>query len=85
MLNNEKSNVVYNNFKMSKLREEQFKAFWTDRFVTCKIPVSDPILSNSHNLPGNQNKVGEKDSVLTAAMMGKLKTPGKARSELLEN
>ena len=85
MLNNEKSNVVYNDFKMSKLREEQFRAFWTDRFVTCKIPVSDPILLNLHDLPGNQNKAGEKDSVFTAAMMEKLKTPGKARTELLEN
>ena len=85
MLNNEKSNVVYNDFKMSKLREEQFKAFWTDRFATCKIPVSDPILLNLHDLPGNQNKAGEKDSVFTAAMMEKLKTPDKARSELLEN
>ena len=39
----------------------------------CKIPVSDPILPNSLDLPGNPNKAKEKDPVLTAAMMEKYK------------
>ena len=63
MLNNEKStfnDIVYDDIsKMSKSGEEQFKVFWTDRPVTCKPPVSDPILLNSLNLPGNPNKVTE--------------------------
>ena len=49
--------------KMSKLGEEQFEGFWMDRFVTCKKPVSDPILLNLLNLPGNTNKATEKDPV----------------------
>ena len=56
-----------------------------DRLVTCKLPVKDPILLNSLNLPGNQSKATEKNPVLTAAMMEKLKKAGKARSELVEN
>ena len=52
--------------------------------MTCKIPVSDPILPNSLNLPGNPNKAKEKDPVLTAAMMEKLKKEGETRSELVE-
>ena len=56
-----------------------------DRLVTCKLPVKDPILLNSLNLPGNPNKATEKNPVLTAAMMEKLKKAGKARSELVEN
>ena len=50
VLNNEKStfnDIVYDISKMSKLGEEQFKAFWMDRLVTCKVPVSDPILLRS--------------------------------------
>ena len=70
---------------MSKLGGKQFKAFCVDRLVTCKIPVSDPILLNSLNLPGNPNKATEKDPVLTAAMMEKLKKACEARSELVEN
>ena len=73
ILNNEKStfnDIVYDDIsKMLKLGEEQLKAFWTDRLVTCKVPVSDPILLNSLNLPGNPNKATEKDPVLTLAMM----------------
>ena len=69
MLNNEKStfnDIVYDDIStMSKLGEEQFKAFWTDRLVTCKVPVSDPMLLNSLNLPGTPNKTTEKDPVLT--------------------
>ena len=89
VLNNEKSNfndIMYDDIsKMSKLGEEQFKAFWTDRIVTCKVPVSDPILLNSLNLLGNPNKATEKAPVLTLAMMEKLKKAGKTRSELVEN
>ena len=63
MINNEKStfnDTVYDDIsKMSKLSEEQFKVFWMDRPVTCKPPVSDSILLNSLNLPGNPNKVTE--------------------------
>ena len=80
VLINEKStfsDIVYDDIsKMSKLGEEQFQAFWTDRLVTCKVPVSDPILLNSLNLPGNPNKATEKDPVLTLAMMEKLKKAG---------
>ena len=69
MLSNEKStfnDIVYDEIsKISKLAEEQFKAFWTDRLVTCKVPVSDPMLLNSLNLPVNPNKTTEKDPVLT--------------------
>ena len=56
-----------------------------DRLVTCKIPVSDTILLNSLNLPGNPSKATEKDAVLTAAMMEKSKKVGEAQSELVEN
>ena len=60
MLNNEKptfNDIVYHDIsKMSKLGEEKFKAFWMDRLMTCQIPVSDPILLNLLNLPGNPNK-----------------------------
>ena len=70
---------------MLKLGEEQFKSFWTDRFVTGKVPVSDPILLNLLNLPGNPNKATEKDLVLTLAIMEKSKKAGKTRSELVEN
>ena len=76
MLNNEKFtfNDVYDDIsKMSKLGEEQFKVFWTNRLVTYKVLISDPILLNSLNLPGNPNKATEKDPVLTLAMMEKLK------------
>ena len=77
VLNNRKStfnDTVYDDIsKMWKSGEEQFKAFWTDRLVTWKVPVSDPILLNSLNLPGNPNKATEKDPVLTLAMMEKLK------------
>ena len=69
MLNNEKptfNDIVYDDIStMSKLGEEQFKAFWTDSLVTCKVPVSDPMLLNSLNLPVNPNKTTEKDPVLT--------------------
>ena len=89
VLNNEKATVndiVYDDIsKMSKLGEEQFKAFWMDRLLTCKVLVRDPILLNLLNLPGNPNKATEKDPVLTAAMMEKLKKAGEARSELVEN
>ena len=84
MLNNEKATVndiVYDDIsKMSKLGEEQFKAFWMDRLLTCKVLVRDPILLNLLNLPGNPNKAKEKDPVLTAAIMEKLKKAGEARS-----
>ena len=63
VLNNEKATfneITYDNIsKMSKLEEEQIKAFWIDGLVTCKIPVSDPILLNSLNLSGNLNKATE--------------------------
>ena len=89
MLYNEEStfnDIVYDDIsKMLKLGVEQFKAFWTDRLVTWKVPVSDPILFNSHNLPGNSNKATEKDPVLTLAMMEKLKKAGETRGELVEN
>ena len=49
-----------------------------ERLVTCKTPVSDTILLNSFNLPGNPNKGTEKDVVLTATMIQKLKNSGKA-------
>ena len=54
---------------MPKLGEEQFKGIWKDKLVTCKVPVSDLILLNSLNLPGNPNKATEGDPVLTLAMM----------------
>ena len=53
--------------------------------MTCKVPVSDPILLNSFSLPGNPSKATEKDPVLTLAMMEKLKKAGKTQSELVEN
>ena len=56
-----------------------------NKFVMCKIPVNDPILLNSRNLPGNWKKATEKDTVLTGEIMAKLKKAGKARSELAEN
>ena len=37
--------------------------------MTCKVPVSNPRLLNSLNLPGNSNKARDKDPVLTLAMM----------------
>ena len=88
MLNNEKftfNDIVYYISKMSKLEEEHFKVFWRNRLVTCKVPVSDPILLNSFSLPGNPSKATEKDPVLTLAMMEKLKKAGKTQSELVEN
>ena len=88
MLNNERdtfNDIVYDDIsKMWKLGEEQFKAFWMDRLVACKIPVNDPILLNSLNLPGNPNKITEKDPVLTSVMMEKSKKAVKARNELVE-
>ena len=51
----------------------------------CKVPVSDPILLNLFNLPGNPNKTTEKDPVLTLAIIEKLKKAGETRSELVEN
>ena len=71
--------------KMLKLGEEQSKAFWTDRLVTCKAPVTDTIFLSLLNLPANPNKASEKDPVLTLAMMEKLKKAGGKRSELAEN
>ena len=60
MLNNEKvtfNDTVYDEIsKISKLGEEQFKAVWMDKLVTCKIPVSHPVLLNLLNLPGNPSK-----------------------------
>ena len=56
-----------------------------DRLVTGKAPVSDPILLNLLNLPCNPNKATEKDLVLTAAMMEKLRKAAEAQSELVEN
>ena len=57
---------MYDNIsKISKLRKEQREAFWTDKLVMCKVPVSDPMLLNVFNLPGNPNKATEKDPVLT--------------------
>ena len=86
---NEKStlnDIVYDDIsKMSKLGEEQTKAFFTDRHVTWKVTVSDPILLNSFNLPSNPNKATEKDPLLPLAMMGKLNKAGETRSELVEN
>ena len=52
MLNNENDDIS----KMLKLGEEQFKVFWTDRLVMCKVPESDPILLNLLDLAGNPNK-----------------------------
>ena len=67
MLNNKKfifNDVVYDYIlKISKLGEEQFKAFWTDRLVTCKVPANGPIFFNSLNLLGNLNKATEKDPI----------------------
>ena len=67
LLNNKKftfNDVVYDYIsKISKLGEEQFKAFWRDRLVTCKVPVNGPILLNSLNLLGNPNKATEKDPI----------------------
>ena len=64
MLNNEKStfnDIVRDDIsKISILGEEQLKAFWMGRLVTCTIPVSNPILLKLLNLPGNPNKVTEK-------------------------
>ena len=63
VLKNEKStfNDVYDDIsKMSKLGEEQFKVFWTNRLVMYKVLISDPILLNSLNLPGNPNKATER-------------------------
>ena len=89
ILNNEQAtfnDIVYDDIsKMSKLGEEQFRSFWMDRLVTYKIPVSDPILLNSLNLPGNPNKATEKDPILTAAMMEKLKMAVESRRDLVAN
>ena len=63
--------------KILKLGEEQFEPFWIDRLFVSKIPLSDPISWNLLNLPGNQNKATEKDRVLTAAIMEKLKRQAK--------
>ena len=63
VLKNQKStfNDVYDDIsKMSKLGKEQFKVFWTNRLVTYKVLISDPILLNSLNLPGNPNKATER-------------------------
>ena len=82
MLNNEKStftDIVYDDIyisKMSKLGEEQVKGIWTEKLVTCKVPVSDPILLNSLSLPGNSNK-----ATTLAKMMEKLKKADETRSE----
>ena len=70
---------------MLKLGEEQFKVFRIDRLVTYKIPVSDTILLNLLNLPNNPNKATEKDLVLTAAMLEKLKKAGETQNERVEN
>ena len=82
VLNNEKdtfNDIVYDDIsKMSKLGEENFKPSRMDRLVTCKIPVSDPILLNSLNLLVNPNKVTKKDPVLTSTIMEKLKMAGEA-------
>ena len=71
MFNNEKSifnDIEYDDIsKLSKLLEEQFKVFWMDRLVTCKIPVSDPMLLISLNLLGNPNKATEKDAVFDSS------------------
>ena len=69
---------------MSKLGDEQFKVFWAERLVTCKVPVNGPILLHSLNFPGNPNKATKKDPVLTLEME-KLKKAGETRSELIEN
>ena len=47
--------------------------------------VSDPMLLNLLNLPGNPNKATEKDLVLTLAMVKKLTKADETRSELVEN
>ena len=62
--------------KMLKLGEEQVKGIWTEKLVTCKVPVSDPILLNSLSLPGNSNK-----ATTLAKMMEKLKKADETRSE----
>ena len=46
--------------KLSQLGEEQLKAFWMDRLVTCKIPVSNPILLNSLNLADDRETEQQK-------------------------
>ena len=61
---------------MLKLGEEQVKGIWTEKLVTCKVPVSDPILLNSLSLPGNSNK-----ATTLAKMMEKLKKADETRSE----
>ena len=53
--------------------------------MTCKAPITDPIMLNLLNLAGNPNKATEKDPVFTAAMMEKLKKAGEAQTELVEN
>ena len=67
VLNNNKFtfiNVMYDYIsKMSKLGEEEWKAFWTDRLVKCKVPANGPILLKSLNLLGNLNKATEKDPI----------------------
>ena len=64
MLNNEKStfnDIVRDDIsKISILGEEQLKALCMDRLVSCTIPVNNPILLKSLDLPGNPNKVTEK-------------------------
>ena len=78
------NDTVYDDIsKMSKLGEEQFKAFWMDRLVMGKIPVS--YLLNLLNFLCNRNKETAKDPVLTAAITEKLKKAGETRSELVEN
>ena len=88
MINNEKStfnDILYDDIsEMSKLGDKQFKVFWAERLVMCKVPVSGPILLHSLNFPGNPNKATEKDPVLTLEME-KLKKAGETRSELIEN
>ena len=89
LLKNKKStfkDIVYDNIsKMSKLRKKQLTAFWTENLVTCKVAVSDPILLNLFNLPGNPNKATEKDPVFTLAMIQKLKKALETGSKLIEN
>ena len=67
MLNNEKStfnDIVYDDIsEMLKLGEGQFKMFWMERLAAYKVPVSDLILLNLLNVPGNPNKGTEKDPV----------------------
>ena len=47
--------------------------------------VSDPMLLNLLNLPGNPNKATEEDLVLTLGMVEKSTKAGETRSELVEN